>query len=202
MRIESLWILLLLFWCLIGLFSCQARAGEPTYQIPPPEIIVSLKDQKLALISEGHISTIYPISSSRFGIGDNPGSYATPQGRLVIRKKIGKGCRLGTVFKTRVPTGEVLPPNAPGRDPIVTRILWLDGQEAQNRHAFSRCIYIHGTPQENQLGKPVSYGCIRMRSNDVVALADSLPIGTKVTITPDHLPRKNSANHGLLTSIF
>lgn len=202
MRTESLWVLLLLFWCLVGLFSCQARAGEPLYTRPVPEIVVSVKDQKLALISEGHISQVYPISTSRFGIGDYPGSYATPLGRLVIRKKIGKGCRLGTVFKTRVPTGEILTPNAPGRDPIVTRILWLDGEEAQNRHAFSRCIYIHGTPQENLLGRPVSYGCIRMRSNDVATLADSLPIGTKVTITPDHLPRKNFATLGLLASIF
>lgn len=202
MRTESLWVLLLLFWCLVGLFSCQARAGEPLYPRPVPEIVVSVKDQKLALITEGRISQVYPVSTSRFGIGDNLGSYATPLGRLVIRKKIGKGCRLGTVFKTRMPTGEILPPNAPGRDPIVTRILWLDGEELQNRHAFARCIYIHGTPQENLLGKPVSYGCIRMRSNDVVALADSLPIGTKVTITPDHLPRKNSANHGLMASIF
>ena len=94
----------------------------------------------------------------------------------------------------------MLPPNAPGRDPIVTRILWLDGQEAQNRHAFSRCIYIHGTPQENQLGKPVSYGCIRMRSKDVATLADSLPVGTTVKITPDHLPHKNPSRQELLAS--
>ena len=202
MKTETLWVFLLLFWCLVGLFSCQARAEDASCQIPAPEIIISVKDQKLALLHEGHISATYPVSTSRFGIGDSPGSYATPLGRLVIRNKIGVGCRLGTVFKSRVPTGEVLPPNAPGRDPIVTRILWLQGREAQNRHAFSRCIYIHGTPQENLLGKPVSYGCIRMRSHDVATLADTLPIGTKVTITPDHLPRRDPANHGLLASVF
>jgi lipoprotein-anchoring transpeptidase ErfK/SrfK len=190
MKNETLWVIGLLFWCLFGLFSCQVRAGEPEHQIKPPEIVISVKDQKLAMVWEGQVSGVFPVSTSRFGIGDRPGSYATPLGRLVIRKKIGNGCRLGTVFKTRIPTGEVLPPNAPGRDPIVTRILWLDGQEPQNRHAYARCIYIHGTPQENLLGRPVSYGCIRMRSKDVATLADSLPRGTSVTITPDHLPKK------------
>lgn len=192
MKTEKLWVLLTGLWCLIGLFSCQARAGEPVNRFATPEILISVKEQKLALISEGRVSCIYPISTSRFGIGDDPGSYATPLGRLVMRKKIGRGCRLGTVFKTRVPTGEVLSPNAPGRDPIVTRILWLEGQEQQNRHAFSRCIYIHGTPQENSLGKPVSYGCIRMRSKDVATLADSLPLGTPVMITKDRLPPRES----------
>jgi lipoprotein-anchoring transpeptidase ErfK/SrfK len=195
MKIESLWILLLLFWCLIGLFSCQARAREPECQFKPPEIVISVKDQQLAMIREGRVSRVFPVSTSRYGIGDRPGSYATPLGRLVIRKKIGNGCRLGTVFKTRIPTGEVLPPNAPGRDPIVTRILWLDGQEPQNRHSYARCIYIHGTPQENLLGRPVSYGCIRMRSKDVAALADSLPRGTSVTITPDHLTKYKPIGH-------
>ncbi len=191
MKTESLWVLLMVFWCIVGLFSCRAQAGESLLEPPSRSIVISVKDQKLALISEGRVSSIYPISTSRYGIGDCPGSYATPIGRLVIRKKIGKGCRLGTVFKTRIPTGEVLPPNAPGRDPIVTRILWLDGQEAQNRHAFSRCIYIHGTPQEKLLGKPVSYGCIRMRSKDVISLADSLPVGSSVFITEKHLPSLN-----------
>jgi len=202
MKIETLWVLLLLFWCLVALFSCQSRAGEPSSQIHSPEIVISVKDQKLALINEGHVSHIYPVSTSRYGIGDSPGSYATPLGRLVICKKVGGGRPCGTVFRFRVPTGEVLPPNAPGRDPIVTRILWLDGQELQNRHAYARCIYIHGTPQERLLGKPVSYGCIRMRSKDVVSLADSLSTGTHVTIISEHLPKTCPSQHGLLASVF
>jgi lipoprotein-anchoring transpeptidase ErfK/SrfK len=192
MKIETLWVLLLLFWCIVGLIVSKAHAGEPSNEVQAPEIVISVKDQKLALVREGQVCKVYPVSTSRYGIGDNPGSYATPLGRLVIRKKIGRGFPLGMVFKTRVPTGEVLPPNAPGRDPIVTRILWLDGQDTQNRHAFSRCIYIHGTPQENLLGKPVSYGCIRMRSRDVAALADTLPIGTPVRIVEDHIPKMPS----------
>jgi lipoprotein-anchoring transpeptidase ErfK/SrfK len=92
------------------------------------------------------------------------------------------------VFKDRKPTGEILTPNAPGRDPIVTRILWLKGLEAQNHNAFGRYIYIHGTPVENQIGKPASYGCIRMRSQDVVQLFTTVGVGTSVDVVADHLP--------------
>ena len=202
MTTDMLRIGILGIMCLFGLFSCQSQGEEANRAIEQTTLVVSVRDQKMALIKEGRPLVMYPVSTSRFGTGDRPGSYATPLGQLVVRKKIGKGCRLGTVFKTRIPTGEVLPPNAPGRDPIVSRILWLDGLEPQNRHAFARCIYIHGTPQENLLGKPVSYGCIRMRSKDVVSLADSLPTGTQVTITSDHLPTRNPSHHGLLASVF
>jgi lipoprotein-anchoring transpeptidase ErfK/SrfK len=79
----------------------------------------------------------------------------------------------------------------------------LDGQDVQNRHAFDRCIYIHGTPQENLLGKPMSYGCIRMRSKDVACLADTIPLGTPVSIIQEHLPRTHQPlRSGLLASLF
>jgi lipoprotein-anchoring transpeptidase ErfK/SrfK len=81
----------------------------------------------------------------------------------------------------------VLAPGAPGRDPIVTRILWLDGQEPGNRNAFGRYIYIHGTPQEGMLGTPVSYGCIRMSSADVIALYELIGRGARVEITEEPL---------------
>jgi hypothetical protein len=86
-------------------------------------------------------------------------------------------------------TGEVLQPNAPGRDPITTRIIWLRGLEAQNAHAYQRCIYIHGTPEEKKIGRPASYGCIRMKSSDVAALYEQVPLGAVVQIVPDRLPR-------------
>lgn len=202
MTTEMLRVSVLFVLCMISLFSCHSQAGEPTHPINGVELVVSIRDQKMALVRKGHPLAMYPVSTSRFGTGDRPGSYATPLGQLQVRKKIGIGCRLGTVFKTRVPTGEVLQPNAPGRDPIVTRILWLDGQEFRNKNAFARCIYIHGTPQENLLGKPVSYGCIRMRSKDVASLADSLPIGTSVMIVQDHLSITLSPQHKLVASIF
>ncbi len=88
----------------------------------------------------------------------------------------------GAVFKDRRPTGEVLAPDAPGRDPIVTRILWLRGLEAQNANAYGRYIYIHGTPEERLIGQPASFGCIRMKSRDVIQLFDIVGLGAKVTI--------------------
>ena len=152
------------------------------------EIIVSVKDQRLLLKTDGKPQAIYPVSTSRFGIGDRLGSYATPLGKFFVRMKIGMGQPLGAVFRSRRPTGEVLKPNAPGRDPIVTRILWLDGIEPANRNAFGRGIYIHGTPQESALGRPASYGCIRMRSKDVAVLCDRVGTGVTVRIINDHLP--------------
>jgi lipoprotein-anchoring transpeptidase ErfK/SrfK len=79
-------------------------------------------------------------------------------------------------------TGEILPPNAPGRDPIVTRILWLRGLEKSNAHAHDRNIYIHGTPEERFIGRPASYGCIRMRSADVAQLFNAVPVGTRIEV--------------------
>lgn len=152
------------------------------------EIIVSVKDQRLLLKTDGKPQAIYPVSTSRFGIGDRLGSYATPLGKFFVRMKIGMGQPLGAVFRSRRPTGEVLKPNAPGRDPIVTRILWLEGIEPANRNAFGRGIYIHGTPQESALGRPASYGCIRMRSKDVAVLCDRVGTGVTVRIINEHLP--------------
>ena len=149
---------------------------------------MSVKDQKLVLLTDGKAEGFYPVSTSRYGIGDRLGSYATPLGKLTVKAKIGMGQPLGEVFKSRTPTGEILPPNTTGRDPIVTRILWLEGQETCNRNAFQRGIYIHGTPQENLLGRPASFGCIRMRSVDVAALCDRVGTGASVRIVTEHLP--------------
>lgn len=129
----------------------------------------------------------YPVSTSKFGLGDRPGSNQTPVGEFRIRKKIGSGSAPGTVFKNRRPTGEVLPVDAPGRDPIVTRILWLDGLETRNRNAYGRYIYIHGTPEERNIGQPVSYGCIRMRSRDIIELYDRVGAGARVRIVTGDL---------------
>lgn len=145
-------------------------------------LVISVPEQKMLVLKDGKPSAIYPVSTSKFGTGDAVGTYATPLGRFCVRRKIGDGSAPGTVFKSRKPTGEVIPPNAPGRDPIVTRILWLDGLEPHNRNAFSRCIYIHGTPQEELIGTPASYGCIRMRSRDVVSLYELVGRGAEVEI--------------------
>jgi lipoprotein-anchoring transpeptidase ErfK/SrfK len=145
-------------------------------------VVISVKDQKLALLEHEKLVAIYPVSTSKYGLGDWRGSYRTPLGELEIADKVGDGMPPGTVFKDRRRTGEIVGPNAAGRDPIVTRIIWLRGREAQNANAFGRDIYIHGTPEERNLGLPVSYGCVRMSSNDVIKLYEMVGLGAQVTI--------------------
>lgn len=145
-------------------------------------VVISVKDQRLAVLDHNTLVATYPVSTSKYGLGDWPGSCRTPVGEMEIAKKIGDGVPPGTVFKDRRRTGEIVPPNAPGRDPIVTRILWLRGREWQNANAFRRDIYIHGTPEERNIGLPVSYGCVRMRSTDVIKLYDIVGTGAQVTV--------------------
>jgi len=147
------------------------------------KMIVSVKDQRMLLVSDGQPVKSYRISTSKFGLGDQPGSHRTPLGRMEVARKIGGGQPQGTVFKSRRPTGEVLRPDAPGRDPIVSRILWLRGTEPHNRNAFPRYIYIHGTPERRNLGKPVSFGCIRMCCRDVIDLYNRVGYGAEVYVT-------------------
>jgi lipoprotein-anchoring transpeptidase ErfK/SrfK len=150
-------------------------------------VIISVPQQRMALLDQVTLVATYPVSTSKFALGDWPGSRGTPLGELEITKKIGGSAPSGAVFKDRRPTGEILLPDAPGRDPIVTRILWLRGREAQNANAYGRYIYIHGTPEERNIGKPASYGCIRMRSRDVIQLYDIVGWGAKVTIVNEPL---------------
>lgn len=144
--------------------------------------VVSVPDQRIAILENGSPVAEFRVSTSRYGLGDRSGSYATPLGEMQIAEKLGAGAPLGAVFRNRHRTGEVLRPNAAGRDPIVTRILWLRGLESCNANAFGRNIYIHGTPVERLIGRPASYGCIRMRSRDVVQLFEMMPVGGKVAV--------------------
>jgi lipoprotein-anchoring transpeptidase ErfK/SrfK len=162
---------------------------SPVPAMATPSIVVSVPDQTLALIDDGVVVARFPVSTSKFGLGDGSGSYATPLGTMAVASKIGANAPLGTVFKSRLPTGEILRPNAPGRDPIVTRILWLRGLEKRNARAFARNIYIHGTPEERLLGRPASYGCIRMRSRDVAQLFAAVGVGTKIEVANARLGR-------------
>jgi lipoprotein-anchoring transpeptidase ErfK/SrfK len=150
-------------------------------------VVISVKDQRLALLDRETLVAIYPVSTSKYGVGDWRGSYRTPLGQLEVAQKIGDGMPSGTVFKDRRRTGEIVGVNAPGRDPIVTRIIWLRGLEWQNVNAFPRDIYIHGTPEERNIGLPVSYGCVRMRSEDVIKLYDVVGRGARVTIVDEPL---------------
>lgn len=144
------------------------------------EIVVSVKDQTITVVEGGKRKAEFPISTSKFGLGDSFRSFCTPTGAFSIERKMGDRLPAGAVLKGLHFTGEVLRPDAPGRDTIVTRVLCLHGLESRHRNAAARGIYIHGTPEERSIGKPASYGCIRMRSRDVIALFDSVPVGTRV----------------------
>lgn len=184
---------------LVTALKCGALAGSAALLSqcagnPAPakhaDVVVSVKEQKLALYDKkGNVTKTYPVSTSKFGVNDKPGKFGTPLGTHEVVAKIGQGAPPGAVFKSRNWTGEVIKPDAPGRDPIVSRILWLRGLEKQNQNAYARCIYIHGTAEEVNIGKPVSYGCVRMKSKDVIDLFGRLPIGSRVTVVTTGLPK-------------
>ncbi len=156
------------------------------------KINVSITNQQLDLLNEeGRIIRQYSISSAKNGIGQENGSFCTPLGRHVIRARIGGGQAINSVFIKRRPTGEIYSPELskqyPKRDWILTRILWLSGCEPGfNRlgsvDTMRRYIYIHGSPDSVEMGKPGSIGCIRMRNRDLLELFDSVRAGTPIDI--------------------
>lgn len=154
-------------------------------------IRISLAQQRLELLEDGHPVRSYPVSTAVNGAGECEGSGCTPRGWHEIRARIGAGCAPGTVFVGRRPTGEIysaaLAREHPGRDWILTRILWLRGLEpGRNRHGavdtMRRYIYLHGCPDSAPMGIPDSHGCVRMRNADIVELFDCVVPGTRVWI--------------------
>ena len=155
-------------------------------------IRIDIPRQTLALLGErGDALAEYDISSAANGVGEVINSECTPRGKHIIRAKIGDGAPLGSVFVGRRPTGEIfaatLRADAPDRDWILTRILWLSGcQPGFNRlgnvDSMRRYIYIHGAPDDVAMGQPGSHGCIRMTGSDVVELFEQVAVGTPVDI--------------------
>jgi lipoprotein-anchoring transpeptidase ErfK/SrfK len=144
-------------------------------------IHVSIRDQLLTL-KEGETPVrTYPVSTSRFGIGTEKGSFKTPIGRFRVIEKIGGDMPAGTIFQSRIPLKPDDPP-PPTEDLVMSRILWLDGLDEHNANTRERFIYIHGTKHEAKIGSPASYGCIRMRNPDVVELFDLVDHDTPVII--------------------
>ena len=158
-------------------------------------IEISIPAQTLSLFDDsGQLLRQFPVSTALNGAGEQKGSYRTPRGRHIVRARIGAGQPLGAVFRGRRPTGEVWTPalhaQYPGRDWVLTRILWLSGCEPGfNRlggvDSMQRYIYIHGTPDSEPMGVPHSHGCVRMRNADVMALFDMVPLGTQVVLLDD-----------------
>lgn len=155
-------------------------------------IDISIAEQRLRLLGDaGETLADYPVSTALNGPGEKKNSGCTPRGKHIVRAKIGAGKPLGTVFIGRRPTGEIWTPalsaEHPARDFILTRILWLSGCEpGVNRlghvDSMQRYIYIHGTPDTEPMGVPLSHGCVRMRNADVAELFDKVPAGTVVRI--------------------
>lgn len=155
------------------------------------QIEVSIADQRLHLLDDAVRLRCYPVSTAANGPGEQAGSFCTPRGRHRIRARIGAGLPVGAVLRGRRPTGEVCDDAtwraAPERDWILTRILWLCGEEPGfNRggsvDTFRRYVYIHGTPDAVELGQPGSRGCIRMRNRDLLELFELVAVGTPVNI--------------------
>jgi len=156
------------------------------------KIEISIPKQQLVVRDDGgKVLKTYSVSTAKKGAGELNGSLQTPRGRHIVRAKIGAGQPVNTVFVRRRPTGEVWSPELharyPGRDWMLTRILWLSGREVgRNRlgnvDTMRRYIYIHGSPDTAEMGKPGSIGCVRMRNKDVVELYDLVPPYTAVEI--------------------
>ncbi|EIC21180.1 L,D-transpeptidase [Thiorhodovibrio frisius] len=170
------------------------QGGQPELAVA---LWISLAEQRLALLGRDGLRHFYPISTAVNGPGERNGSGCTPLGLHRVRLKIGDGCPPGTVFRARRPTGEIYSPELaasyPNRDWILTRILWLSGQEpGRNRggdcDTLRRFIYIHGCADAEPMGVPRSHGCIRMRDPDLLELFARTPMGTPVRIEPGPFP--------------
>ena len=155
------------------------------------KIEIDMGRQELLLTGDSSVLKRYRVSTAKKGAGEKNGSFCTPRGRHLVRAKIGAGQPLNAVFVRRRPTGEVWSPELheryPGRDWILTRILWLSGCErGRNRlgdvDTMRRYIYLHGSPDIAEMGKPGSIGCVRMRNADIVELFDLVPPYTEVEI--------------------
>jgi len=159
------------------------------------KLVISVARQRLQVFDDaGALLREYPVSTAKAGVGENFGSFQTPRGPHQIRAKIGAGQPANTVFVRRRPTGEIWTPELaeqyPGRDWILSRILWLSGcQPGHNRlgcvDTMRRYVYIHGSPDTAEMGVPGSHGCVRMRNADIIELFDLVPCYSAVEIRED-----------------
>jgi len=154
-------------------------------------IKVSIDEQRLQLLAAGKIEMDVAVATATNGPGEIMHSECTPRGWHRVRAKIGAGAPENTVFTGRRPTGEIYSPvlrqEHPGRDWMLTRLLWLCGLEPGRnrfgeRDSMRRYIYIHGCPDTDEMGIPSSHGCVKMRNADVIRLFDSVPVGIRVLI--------------------
>jgi UDP-N-acetylmuramate--alanine ligase len=174
-------------------FAALARPAAPFRELPRRLLVIDVPWQRLSLIESGLEIADYPVSTAAAGIGAEEGSYRTPPGWHRVHARIGEGAASGTVFESRVPTGEVWRGEPRPDDLILTRILTLDGAEeginrGPGRDSLGRYIYIHGTNHEAELGHPVSHGCIRLANADVIDLFGRVAAGDPVVIADEAPP--------------
>lgn len=174
-------------------------------------IEISLADQRLRLLENETLLAEYPVSTGLNGAGEQDGSGCTPRGHHRIDACIGAHEPLNSVFVGRVPTGEVydaeLAAAHPDRDWVLSRILWLDGQEeginrGEGVDSKQRYIYIHGTPDSEPMGEPQSHGCVRMRNDDLIELFDQVGVGTEVWIQESNFPEPGFLEPGFQETGF
>lgn len=144
-------------------------------------LYLSIKKQEMILLENKQVIKKYPISSSKYGLGFEKGSFKTPTGNFIIGEKIGDDHPMYTIFKSRIPSGiwnQVINED----DLVLSRILWLVGTDLENINTKDRYIYIHGTTEEYLIGTPASHGCIRMKNTDIVEFYDLVEVGTPIII--------------------
>ena len=150
-----------------------------------PHLRVSISAQRLDIIADdGSVSRSFPVSTAKKGTGSEPNSHKTPLGWHRVCQKIGDHAESGTQFVGRKPNGRVWKSSDPVEEKnlVLTRILWLDGEEDHNKTSKDRYIYIHGTNREDLIGTPASAGCVCLRNADVIELYDLIPLGTRIEI--------------------
>ena len=154
-------------------------------------ILVSVHLQMMTLQLPGKKDQVFGVSTSKYGMGTAAGSMKTPTGNFNIYQKIGNGQPLYEIFVGREPAG-IWDQKPSSKDYILTRIMWLNGLDHDNRNTKDRYIYIHGTNQEQLIGSPASHGCVRMKNHDVITLFDQITEGFNMQIHehihPDQVP--------------
>lgn len=156
---------------------------KPRRGKPARSLVVDVASQSLRVMEGRRTVVTFPVSTSKFGLGFEEGSFKTPTGRFRIARKIGGRAPLWTIFRARRDTGCRAAPGG-DEDLVLTRILTLDGLEKRNANSLRRFIYIHGTNQEHLIGTPASHGCVRLRNADMAALHRMVAAGTPVRIVP------------------
>lgn len=146
------------------------------------KLMVSMDRQTLEVIEGGRVAACFPVSTSARGPGCEEGSFRTPTGRFRIVEAIGAGMPSGTIFKARVPVGRWSPGDDTAGDLVLTRILRLDGLDPWNRNTLARYVYIHGTNDEDAVGRPAGHGCVRLRNADMIRLFDMTGVGDELEI--------------------